>query len=164
MTHEVTKKKNPHVENPILLSNLDPLTGCIEWGGHINQCGYGRITIGGKRSTVHRLAWELEFGPIPDGKQLDHICHNRKCINTKHLRLCTPLENARNRQPNKKYDGSRLKGASRRNDRNKWVSRIRINGKAILIGYFDTELEAHIAYCLMAEKHFGEFACGGTNG
>ena len=30
---------------------------------------------------------------IPDGKELDHLCRNRKCVNPKHLESVTHREN-----------------------------------------------------------------------
>lgn len=34
-----------------------------------------------------------------------------------------------------------------------------VNNKAILLGYFDSELEASFAYQEAAKKYHGEFAC-----
>jgi len=65
----------------------DPQTGCIEWAGHKNQDGYGRIRVDGKLVLTHRLAYELKHGPIPDDQCVLHRCDNRPCCNEAHLFL-----------------------------------------------------------------------------
>lgn len=37
----------------------------------MNENGYERAYL------LHRLAWELEHGPIPDGYELHHIDHDK---------------------------------------------------------------------------------------
>lgn len=53
--------------------------------------GYGRF--GDQRA--HRVSYEWEFGPIPDGLQIDHLCRNRACILPEHLEAVTQQENMR---------------------------------------------------------------------
>jgi hypothetical protein len=67
--------------------------GCIEWSGSRNWGGYGRIGIGKKILSAHRVAYEEFVGPIPTGMVLDHLCRNRACINPAHLEPVTQREN-----------------------------------------------------------------------
>lgn len=81
---------------------VDLLTGCwlyfpprttlppdcyrsVGWGGH------------GKAELMHRLAYLLLVGEIPDGHELDHVrargCRWQACCNPAHLEAVTHLEN-----------------------------------------------------------------------
>lgn len=68
---------------------------CWPWLGALTH-GYG----------PHRAAYELLVGPIPEGLQLDHLCHtrdiecaggftcpHRRCVNPAHLEPVTTREN-----------------------------------------------------------------------
>jgi hypothetical protein len=46
-----------------------------------------------RSTTVHRASFTHSNGPIPDGMVVDHMCHNRLCVNPAHLRLLTLLQN-----------------------------------------------------------------------
>lgn len=47
-----------------------------------------------KRSIlIHRLIYELFNGPIAPGKQLDHLCRNKCCVNPTHLEEVSIKEN-----------------------------------------------------------------------
>jgi hypothetical protein len=75
-----------------------PEAGCWLWLGSTGRGGYGRIRVGGNRTArTHRLAWELNRGPIPDGLHVLHKCDTPCCINPDHLFLGTPLDNAHDR-------------------------------------------------------------------
>lgn len=72
-------------------------SGCREWQGGCDRFGYGRIMIDGKRKLAHRVVWELENGPIPDGMCILHRCDNPKCNLVSHLFLGTKSDNAKDR-------------------------------------------------------------------
>lgn len=66
-----------------------PDTECIRWTGKFYATGYGRVGY----KMAHRLVYEKEVGPIPDGLQIDHLCRNRWCVNSEHLEPVTIKEN-----------------------------------------------------------------------
>lgn len=79
-------------------TRVRPDGDCLVWTGSIGDTGYGTVWVDGVRKRVHRYAWELENGRIPDGMVVDHVCWNRACVNVAHLRLATPQQNAQNLQ------------------------------------------------------------------
>src|SRR6188474_2118304 len=62
--------------------------GCWEWIGSITKCGYG-VIWNQKLIYAHRLSYEFFKGPIPNGKQMDHLCRHRHCVNPAHLEAVT---------------------------------------------------------------------------
>lgn len=81
--------------------------GCWLWTAHGDVSGYGRFKMNGRDRLAHGVAYELFVGPIPEGLQLDHKCHNasdctagarcehRRCVNPDHLEPVTARENTR---------------------------------------------------------------------
>lgn len=74
-------------------------SGCLLWPRCLDSKGYGHYTLrlprngGSRHLSTHRLAWEIENGPIPADLQIDHLCRNRACLNTGHMRIVTCREN-----------------------------------------------------------------------
>ena len=66
--------------------------GCHVWTAAKNSNGYGSFYLGRTRP-AHRVAWDWARGPVQDGKQLDHLCRNRACVNVDHLEPVTCREN-----------------------------------------------------------------------
>lgn len=84
-------------------------------GGGGGQRGqYGDVMRHGQRLLAHRVAWSLEYGPIPDGKMILHRCDVKLCVRPTHLYAGTALDNSRDavergQQPRGERHGSRTK-------------------------------------------------------
>ena len=68
---------------------------CLVWTGARNSAGYGQIHWEGRTVYVHRLVYETQFGPIPDGLYVCHRCDNPPCFAPDHLFLGTNADNQR---------------------------------------------------------------------
>jgi hypothetical protein len=55
--------------------------------------GYGLIQWNGSSHLVHRVSWELHYGPIPEGHFVMHLCDVRACLRPSHLTTGLHLAN-----------------------------------------------------------------------
>lgn len=77
---------------------INKKTKCWEWTAHKSKLGYGVMRYGPRALGVreaHIIAYEIFTGPVPEGKELDHLCRNRGCVNPSHLEPVTHHENMR---------------------------------------------------------------------
>lgn len=67
---------------------------CWVWTGAHDKYGYGGIGIDNqRRAKAHRIGYEIQVGPIPDGLELDHLCRTPACVRGSHLEPVTHREN-----------------------------------------------------------------------
>lgn len=69
---------------------------CWLWlGAYAGKYHYGRFVYRGVTYSAHRMAYELERGPIVEGMTIDHLCNNPSCVRPRHLEVVTLQENIR---------------------------------------------------------------------
>ncbi|KKM77260.1 hypothetical protein LCGC14_1371850 [marine sediment metagenome] len=69
-------------------------TPCWLWTLSLrNNRGYGAVRLRGRNFLVHVASYLMHKGPIPNGLELGHLCHVRKCFNPDHLEPVTHTEN-----------------------------------------------------------------------
>lgn len=131
---------------------VEEYTGCWLWCGSKNWGGYGRISMNGGPVLAHRWIYEYTIGEIPAGKDIDHVCRVRSCVNPDHLRIASRSQNMRNTLAHSD-NHSGLKGVDFHKGTGKWRARV---GETHL-GLFLTKEEAYEAYCRKAKEIYGEF-------
>lgn len=121
---------------------------------HLIGCGYARIKLNGRQYKLHRLVWLWSHGTLP--KVIDHINGVKTDTRLCNLRAATTAQNVRN---SKKQSGtlSKLKGVTYHHRGGCWQAQIQHNYQYVYLGSFNTEQEAHNAYCEKGRKLFGQF-------
>lgn len=65
--------------------------GCWRWQRTLDRDGYGRFKMpDGTYPMAHKASVLLHGGEVPVGKQVDHLCRVRDCVNPSHLEVVTP--------------------------------------------------------------------------
>lgn len=112
--HYQRMKKHGHTEDPfkslppeerLLQSVIADDSGCWLWQKYLDSDGYASLKVNGKDTKAHRFSFTYFVGEIPDGLEIDHLCHvaseckggaacrHRSCVNPSHLEPVTTLEN-----------------------------------------------------------------------
>lgn len=141
---------------------VDKSGGCWVWTAGTALSGYGVLRFDGKDQLAHRVSYTLHYGTIPSGLQIDHQCHNRRCVNPNHLRLATDALNRQNLSGAYRSSRSGVRGVSWNQRRKKWIAQASLGGKQNYLGGFDSQDEAekvvtewrrtHMPYSLMDQK------------
>jgi hypothetical protein len=121
--------------------NVDISGDCWLWKGP-DFIGYGQISRDGKLTGVHRVSYEKYIGPIPEGYEIDHMCHTKNCVYPFHLRAVTSKQNAENRRGARRDSRSGVQGVSWSSRKRKWRVFVTSFGKRTYGGEYGTLAEA----------------------
>lgn len=87
--------RRKHVDAYWTVEDQGYATPCWVWTGKPTDDGYARMHREGRNWYAHVWYYEQAKGPVPEGKQLDHLCHtncaggpscpHRLCVNPDHL-------------------------------------------------------------------------------
>jgi hypothetical protein len=99
--------KDPNVVRPRSLTSeqrfwakAEKTDRCWLWTAAVNPgTGYGHFSLRhGVMVQVHRHSYELAKGAIPDGYDVHHTCHVRRCLRPDHLIATTRSQNLAERK------------------------------------------------------------------
>jgi hypothetical protein len=109
---------------------------CLEWTGYRNPKGYGKFKLNGKVRTATHVVWEWAHGPLPEGRELDHRCHNHACVRLRHLRPVTHKENMENFRGATKRSKSGVRGVHQAGK--SWIAQVTHRRVNYYLGVFPT--------------------------
>lgn len=117
--------------------------------------GYAYTRIRGQRVSMQKF---LMNRPFSKKVTADHINGDPLDNRKQNLRVCSVMQNLQNKR--KYSNGHRFKGVYVAQGRNRTsvYATIRVMGRSINLGAFDTDVEAAFAYDAAAREHFGAFA------
>lgn len=130
---------------------------CWTYIGGKNADGYGSFSKDGASAEAHRVSWELTNGPIPDGIQIDHMCHNPACVKPAHLRFATISENQQNLRGVPRSNTSGVLGVHWHRDSKMWRATVKHKGKSKHLGYFNSINDAEAASVDARSRLFTHF-------
>lgn len=123
-------------------AKVEKTDGCWNWTAKRYITGYGSFTTTSNYKTktflAHRFVFRVLGVNIPDGKLVDHICHNRACVRPDHLRFVTNKENHEHLAGPYASSSSGVRGVSWNAERQKWRAQVYHNGKCHFLGLFDS--------------------------
>lgn len=136
---------------------VDKTETCWLWTGSQTPKGYGvhtlreypsgraKVAVKTREIRAHRYSWELENGTIPEGMEIDHMCHAPLCVRPSHLRLATRKQNSENRAGATTRSKSGVRGVHWDAGKGRWRAVVGHNSKSIHVGHFRDLGEAEAA-------------------
>lgn len=121
---------------------VEKSTACWVWQGRVARNGYGIFSIRKKTHVAHRFAYLDTVGPIPSGIQLDHLCHNRRCVHPAHLRFATNKQNNENPAGLRADNTSGFRGVVFNKRSGRWYAKAQHQGRTHSAGGHATPEEA----------------------
>lgn len=143
------------------LLSYDPETGLFHWrisyrrtktGDRAGAFSHGYVAImtDGYLNRAHRLVWLYVHGRWPLN-QIDHVNGNRADNRLENLREADSKINGQNKQVAQANNTTGFLGVSFK--RKKFRARIKVNGRQLALGSFNTPEAAHEAYLIAKRQH-----------
>ena len=132
-------------DNERFWSKVEKTETCWKWTGAPTSEGYGTMWIAGKFLFAHRLSYEKSYGPIAEGMHIDHICHNRTCVNPDHLRAVSQKQNMENHQGATVRSSTGRRGVYWLPNISRYRAVVQHNKRTVHVGYFSTAEDAEAA-------------------
>lgn len=154
----IGRDKIPLTKGKYALIDEDMYDYLMQWVWNCSHFGYAvRSTYDKETKKNGKVQMSRQILGTNNDLQVDHIngnkLDNRRC----NLRECTAKQNKMN-SPSQKNTTSCYLGVSWDKQKNKWRASIGIDYKTHLIGRYDSEREAAIAYNNKAKELFNEYA------
>jgi len=112
----------------------------------LDKKGYLNIKIYSFYFKEHRLVWNMFYGEIPDGLQIDHMNGDKTDNRIENLRLVSNMDNCQNKRKSTSQSKTGVLGVSWYKKYGCYIAQICVNYKKINLGYYDTIEEAHQVY------------------
>ncbi len=77
--NKIPRRRPANTIQSILSRAVPQENGCWEWQGAKTSAGYGNVKYQGKAQCVHVVVFEAIKGPVPEGLEIDHLCHTKAC-------------------------------------------------------------------------------------
>jgi hypothetical protein len=135
-------RDRPDWPNNIRARFVDKVAGALR-----TTDNYIGIGINGRKYLAHHIVWCYVYGYWPS--QLDHKDGNGFNNRLGNLRLATQSQNGMNKEVFAK--GYEKHGR-------KYRARLKIDGRKVELGSYDTEEEAKQAYLIGTDKYYGEYS------
>ena len=136
------------------MAKVNQTNDCWIWMAYKRRDGYGEFHLEGSTQLSHRVSYEMFKGRIPDGLDIDHMCHNRSCVNPDHLQAVDRSLNNQNRRSAQSNSKSGVRGVSLCKTTGRWRVVMTENKKSVHVGRFDSIDRAELAAIEYRQRNY----------
>lgn len=126
-------------------AKVDKTETCWLWTASKDRTGYGKFGVGSGWEAARRVAYRLTVGPVPDGREIDHKCRIRACVNPGHLHAVTSQGNGENLGGAYRRSVTQVRGVTREKRTGLYAVRANAGGRTYWGGRFEALADAEAA-------------------
>lgn len=89
----ISGNKRVDVKSRLLSKVSISESGCWEYTGALDRCGYGKFKVNGRNLGAHKISYIIHKCDYDQSLCIMHSCDNPRCINPDHLSPGTHAEN-----------------------------------------------------------------------